>query len=48
LEAAINNGNTMIQFMDHLHQIGVNNLTDVAKVPREIASELYEVALVIK
>lgn len=48
LEAAIHNGNTMIEFTDHAHQLGTTNLTDVAKVPREIASELYEVAQVIK
>jgi len=48
LEAAIHNGNTMIEFTDHAHQLGTANLTEVAKVPREIASELYEVAQVIK
>lgn len=48
LRAAIAVSKSQREFLDKQHQIGVTNLIDVAKVPREIASELFEASQINK
>jgi hypothetical protein len=42
LEASVNATNAEKELMDRYPQIGVTNLTDPSKIPKEIAAELFE------
>ena len=41
MQASIQVADAQIALNDKQHEVGVTNLTDAAKIPREIASELF-------
>ena len=42
LEAVVLTGVARLEFNDKQHELGLVNLTDASKIPKEIISELYE------
>jgi hypothetical protein len=48
MQAAIQVAEVQVALNDKQHEVGVTNLTDASKIPREIASELFQSSAVAK